>query len=832
MQRTDIYHWTSGPSTAVIDLVDPGPFDLSNDSTAVSPYTQSYYALDSSAEGNGSKKRKVERACDFCRKRKTKCDGPRMAENVCTNCIQNGRSCTYLEGSKPRGPPKAYVVALEDRMERMEALLKRLRPESDFSTEIGPPSTSPSHADMAPSLTRNQSLVSLAVPPPNGARPRATTTTAAQKGNRTVRRQKSGRLNQTRNHSDTTSGSSSEHDSSSSSLSGSSDNEDFGELSLVRGMKRLTVRGLEPTECDAGRDQPADNQWRFHGKSSSFKLIHTARELMQLHMDALTNSSGHDHSISPPTGESDLSTTYRRPEFWKLPPWEISFEHADGSIQLPSFLVDDFPPLDLAESLIELYFTHNNDLFPLLHHPTFERQWRDGLHKRDLWFNCVCWAMFGVGSRWSTDPRVLPSKVSEQAGDDEGMWTLAGWKYTAIALQVHECRRSVLMPPNLFEVQTFALIGQYLRGTVAQYGSWFYLSVGIRKAQDVGAHRRKIYGRKPTTEEELWKRAYWHLVAFDRIGSMLIGRPCCSREDDLDIDLPLEPEGVPSKISAFVCWIKLSQIAAFALSTLYTPLTAKTDTTITRLNDAMLDWIRNLPAHLRWSPTMENRIFASQAATLHTTYHLVQILVYRPFISVRHAMPRGSLLPQSYRKLSDRPSLSSTALSICVNSAKAAAHILEIQVTRGMSNITNVIHVSFVCTGVLLVHLWDMIGRELSRAPLSSPDEQAQTAHAFDALMGEISNLVDMLEEASVRWELARDMLDEIKDALPNPSSSDSVSHPAPPFIDSQFIDSQVPISHGRTLSEMQGHAPSAFNLPCRWLFTPTTFIPIFVTKF
>ena len=38
--------------------------------------------------------------------------------------------------------------------------------------------------------------------------------------------------------------------------------------------------------------------------------------------------------------------------------------------------------------------------------------------------------------------------------------------------------------------------------------------------------------RKRTIEEELWKRAYWHLVAFDRVGSMLIGRPCCSREEE------------------------------------------------------------------------------------------------------------------------------------------------------------------------------------------------------------------------------------------------------------------------------------------------------------
>jgi len=28
--------------------------------------------------------------------------------------------------------------------------------------------------------------------------------------------------------------------------------------------------------------------------------------------------------------------------------------------------------------------------------------------------------------------------------------------------------------------------------------------------QDVGAHRRKVYGSNLTTEDELWKRAFWY----------------------------------------------------------------------------------------------------------------------------------------------------------------------------------------------------------------------------------------------------------------------------------------------------------------------------------
>ena len=72
----------------------------------------------------------------------------------------------------------------------------------------------------------------------------------------------------------------------------------------------------------------------------------------------------------------------------------------------------------------------------------------------------------------------------------------------------------------------------FLHGSSTPQASWTVIGVGIRLAQDVGAHRKKVYNPTRTVEEELWKRAYWHLVAFDRVGSMLIGRPCCSREEE------------------------------------------------------------------------------------------------------------------------------------------------------------------------------------------------------------------------------------------------------------------------------------------------------------
>lgn len=67
-------------------------------------------------------------------------------------------------------------------------------------------------------------------------------------------------------------------------------------------------------------------------------------------------------------------------------------------------------------------------------------------------------------------------------------------------------------------------MGMFLRGSSSYPAAWVFVSVGMRKVQDVGAHRKKVYSGKPTVDEELWKRVFWHLLAFDRIGGANLGR--------------------------------------------------------------------------------------------------------------------------------------------------------------------------------------------------------------------------------------------------------------------------------------------------------------------
>jgi hypothetical protein len=133
--------------------------------------------------------------------------------------------------------------------------------------------------------------------------------------------------------------------------------------------------------------------------------------------------------------------------------------------------------------------------------------------------------------------------------------------------------------------------------------AWLTVSAGLRKVQDRGAHRKKVYGNTLTADEEQWKRTVWVLIVFDRFGSVHLGRPCCTREaeyvisislllslsqlisNSFDLELPVEvddeywennnptlafqqPPGKPALVTAFNFLIKLTQIIAFALRTI------------------------------------------------------------------------------------------------------------------------------------------------------------------------------------------------------------------------------------------------------------------------
>lgn len=153
--------------------------------------------------------------------------------------------------------------------------------------------------------------------------------------------------------------------------------------------------------------------------------------------------------------------------------------------RLRSFL-EYFPSPDLAQTLINLYFQNSNLVFPLLHRPTFIRQWKEQLHHRNIWFAGVCLLVFAIGSRWCNDERVLPELTSE--GDSKQIkWGRAGRQYFDIAVgklikviflflsdavaEIHLLRQTFFHPTSLFEVQTYVVCFLHYHRTVSSFNS-------------------------------------------------------------------------------------------------------------------------------------------------------------------------------------------------------------------------------------------------------------------------------------------------------------------------------------------------------------------------
>ncbi|KAF9010746.1 fungal-specific transcription factor domain-containing protein [Cyathus striatus] len=432
---------------------------------------------------------------------------------------------------------------------------------------------------------------------------------------------------------------------------------------VIPGLDLSTV-GLEPFPEEAGdEDAPvARNDDELDGMSARMKSLRL-NPRQNYFSTALEVKDEYISVHGLPNKDTWLG---KRLEFWEIPSWMTP--HPETVEDFPVYI---FPDSDLLVSLVDAYFIHINPYFPLLHRPTFERSIGDKEHLRDQLFGGTVMLVCALGSRFSNDSRVFV--------DGSGATSSAGWKWFC---QVNVLRKSLFKRTSLYELQLHALSVMYVQTTQAPDGVWVQIGIGLRLAQEVGAHRkRKTPCGRPNAENELWKRTFWVLLCLDRHISSCSGRPCCIQEDDIDLDLPvdcddeywdqgfMQPLGKPSKISFFIYYLKLMDILAYVMKAIY-PI-KRLDRTLGKplpeqkvipdIDSTMNSWLDSIPIHLRWNPNCKDDLLLKQSAALHASYYDLQILVHRPFIpSPRN--PQPSAFP---------------SLAICTNAARLCCHVLE-----------------------------------------------------------------------------------------------------------------------------------------------------------
>ncbi|TRM63875.1 fungal-specific transcription factor domain-containing protein [Schizophyllum amplum] len=409
--------------------------------------------------------------------------------------------------------------------------------------------------------------------------------------------------------------------------------------------------------------RPDEN--RFYGKSSNVMLVKATLDL-----------KNHYHV------EKKVPWVYKRPEvrpeFSEPRPWQV---RPAGSGQMPMHLYK-FPPEDLLEDLVELYFKKVNLFLPLLHRPTFQRYIDEGTHFRDREFAHVLLLVCGVASRYSDDPRVFVEGTAdpEVTGRNYDLHS-AGWPYVS---QVNHIQPVMSVRPSLFEVQAYSLSTLWNEGSSIPQGTWTEVGLGLRKAMEVGAHR-KTPGR-PTAQGELWKRAFWVLVCQDIHISAFYGHSSTLSSHMYDQDLPIacddeywdmnfkQPEGKPSTIEYFNQYIRLVEIHASAMRAVYytkkptlTPARPSDQQTMFMLDSALNSWREGLPPHLRWDSKEPDQTRFDHAACLAICYYHLQIFVHKPFITPLHASSH----------------LTFPSLAICTSAARSCARVADAQ-TQGV----------------------------------------------------------------------------------------------------------------------------------------------------
>ncbi|KAJ7155420.1 fungal-specific transcription factor domain-containing protein [Mycena crocata] len=477
---------------------------------------------------------------------------------------------------------------------------------------------------------------------------------------------------------------------------------------------------LDLTESLQHLSLNSDRGSRFFGRSSGAMLLQTA---LNVKMDA------------------EPQNARRHTEFWTSRP---SPEPAPP----PRY---DFPPPDLATSLVDLYFTHINLLLPLLHRPTFTRDLIAGLHLTNSAFAATFLLVCAVGSRFSSDPRILLDGIESLHS--------CGWRW----FKQVRLMRDTLLPATLYDLQCNALSVLFLHGTSAPQACWTLVSTGIRMAQDVGAHRRKEFTNRWTAEDELRKRAFWVLLFLDRMVSSHYGRPCAILDEDFDLDLPSDcdddfwetpdpaqafqqPKSKPSRISAFIAYLRLCQVLSFALRTIYPLNKSKNplglsksnnidleDCIVVELDSALQKWIEEIPDHLRWNPTNEHAEFFEQSVALHCSYYHLQIIIHRPYIPSPKKMGR----------------LAFPSLAICLNAARACSHIADTHRQRTGGKPLPLSQMAVFTAGtVLLLNIW---GGKRNGLGLSTDSGQE---------MAEVHRCMQVLRGCEMRWQSAGRMWD------------------------------------------------------------------------
>ncbi|TKY90139.1 hypothetical protein EX895_000137 [Sporisorium graminicola] len=626
---------------------------------------------DDDAEGAG-KRRRVQRACDTCRKKKVRCDGLQPEKGACTNCASYGYECTFVDAARKRAPPRSYVEAIEARIIKMEQLIASLAPGVDFTDRIGKPIRRPDekgdepNPDARPSSQEESSPKQELKPIDPISLARANSLCGPGV---TISQMLSPSHVKSRNNS--------ESDVTPTSDEDSEDDVAFiqSRVSNIRLQPHLAVPSSSATFDSSSSERlivgdhvraedipHAAPTHKFIGKASAMHSLPI--------LERLSSKSSHELGVHPKGA---------RPEYWSVPSGFI-----DPPTD-PAVAILAWPEPDLADKLLDAFFGRINREFPVINESLFRHEYanKPELRSEPEWL-ALSFCVFMMGSSYVDDVRVRADPNDKHS---------SGMHWWQAAKNLFFRFGNVDKP--LWLIQCLLLSTLFQLGIpISASHSWILLGGAIRVLLDVGAHRKHTAKklRLSRLDEETYKRVFWVAYSLDRECAGSLGRPIMLQDEDIDVELPIEiddeylfntpdaeplpaqPKDKPAFISGFLCSLRLDEIVGRTLKTVYALHKTKIrfginskdwdERLVSEIDSALNIWLDTVPPHLRYDPHERNDEWLLQSSLLYSKYYNCQILVHRPFIPAKKSANEKSIL--------NFPSL-----AICTNAARSISHLVS-----------------------------------------------------------------------------------------------------------------------------------------------------------
>ncbi|ORZ20527.1 fungal-specific transcription factor domain-domain-containing protein [Absidia repens] len=643
-------------------------------------------------EASLSKRQRVSRACDLCRRKKIKCDG---LIPVCSNCRAFNLECSYKDATKKRGPPKGYIEAIETRLHKLESLLGNLAQDDPKSKLLLDELNSPletANGDIIktrPVRRKQDSLLSEyhgnSTTPPSSS--------SSSSSSAKARRIENAKYASTPSSSSTTTNKASDHSplKSPATLCESPTNSHTDLFDTPSSPESVSDSNGQLSMDEGGHV-------RYLGRSSGFYLLQSSRT----YQNGVFHFSGY--------GPKSTSTPRK------------SDHHVD-----PLAL----PPKDLSEHLVRLYFKHFYPLLPLF----YKRQLVNPDDLSDALSPLLLNAIYAIASRVSPDARVRSDPASQDTAGD-------------IFFERAKCLLDDYYDvPRISTVQALLLLSSHQQGALKSARAWLYCGMAFRMALDLGLHRNCDHWQIPPDEKERRKRVFWCSFIVDRLTTAIYGRALCFEERDIDVpfpsvddDEPIQTENnqpAPRILDTFIHSIKLCDILGHVLKNIYYAKARHhasgqhVDHVLKTLHQQLTEWLARLPPSLQYKlpdtemgETVKDPPLA--VGQMHMIYYTTMILLHRSFI------PGPSQAVESQ--------LSMPSYDLCVSGAKSILNIINIML--GENHLRYVVNYSvyFAFTaGIIFIKM-------------ASSSEEFDVA--FDAKVN-VNKIMHALDQMEATWSNA-----------------------------------------------------------------------------